>query len=87
MIIEKKVDKDSFEAILKGLKRYEVRLGDFDCKVGDILVLKEKDPVTKKLTGREIKKKVTFIYKVDINNYHWSLEEIKERGLQYISFE
>ena len=56
MKIVKKIDKEYFEEVLKGIKNYEMRLNDFKCKAGDVLVLLEKDPKTKILTGRKIEK-------------------------------
>ncbi len=41
--IEKKVWPKYFSAIIKGKKKYELRLVDWDCKEGDVLVLKEWD--------------------------------------------
>ncbi len=87
MIIEKKINKESFEWILSGKKKYELRLNQFECNTGDILVLKEKDSKTGELTGRSISKNVTFIEKIDLKNSHWPVEEILEKGIQIISFE
>ncbi len=56
MKIEKKVWPVYFEKILSGEKNYELRLGDFECNTGDILVLKEWNPETKEYTGRVIEK-------------------------------
>ena len=53
MIITKKVQKEYFEAIMDGRKRFEVRLADFKAQLGDTLVLKEQD-AKNILTGREI---------------------------------
>jgi len=54
--IVKKCWPEYFQLILDGQKTYELRLADFKCKPGDILVLKEWSPETKEYTGREIKK-------------------------------
>jgi hypothetical protein len=87
MIIEKKVDKGSFELILKGVKKYEVRLNEFKCEPGDTLVLKEKDSKTNKLTGREVSRKITLVDKTFLTNGYYPMEEILKKGLQIISFE
>ena len=63
MIIEKKVWPEYFEKILSGNKKYELRLADFECNPGDVLVLKEWSPKTKQYTGRVIEKKVTYVLK------------------------
>jgi ribosomal protein S17 len=41
MRIEKKVWPEYFHKITEGVKTYELRLADFECKPGDVLVLKE----------------------------------------------
>jgi len=41
MKIRKKVQKNYFEDVLAGKKRFEVRLADFDCQSGDTIVLQE----------------------------------------------
>ena len=63
MEIPKKVWPEYFEAVLSGQKKYELRLNDFEIKVGDILILAEWDPLTKSYTGRKINKKVTYVGK------------------------
>ena len=39
--INKKIQQEYFEAVSEGKKRFEVRLANFECKPGDILVLQE----------------------------------------------
>lgn len=41
MEIEKKVWPQYFEKILSGEKTFEIRLADFECGLGDVLLLKE----------------------------------------------
>lgn len=84
-IIEKKVWPEYFEYIKKGKKNYELRLADWRCVEGDILLLKEWNPKTKKYTGREIKKKVSYVAQFKIEDLFWSEEEIKKYGIQIIS--
>ena len=83
MRIEKKVLSEYFQAILDGLKNYELRLADFECKPGDILVLKEWNPDTKEYTGRIIEKEVTFVVKTKDCKF-WTEEEIEKYGYQVI---
>jgi len=85
MKIEKKVQPPYFEAILKGDKNFEVRLNDFDCNEGDILVLREWDPEKKDYTGRTLEKKVTYIVRTKDLPF-WNKEEIEEKGYQIIGF-
>ena len=83
--IELKVDKEYFEQILSGSKNFEIRLGDKNIEIGDMLVLLERDPLTKKLTSRKIEKIVTVLRNTkDIN--HWPRMEIEKYGLQVIAF-
>lgn len=84
--IEKKTWPRYFKAVLSGEKSFEVRLADWDCKKGDTLVLREWDPKTKKYTGREIGKKVSFVLKSKDMNQFFSKEEIKKHGFQVIGF-
>ncbi len=85
MKIEKKVWLLYFQKILEGKKTYELRLADWECHEGDILMLREWDPKTKKYTGRVIEKEVTYVGKTK-NLKFWSQEEIDKYGFQIISF-
>ena len=56
-------------------------------KPGDVIILKEWDPKTKKYTGREIKKKVNFVLKTkEMQRFH-SKDELDKYGLQVIQLE
>ncbi len=85
MKIEKKVWPQYFEKILSGEKNFELRLNDFNCNEGDVLVLREWNPDTKKYSGRVLEKKVSYVAKVKELNF-WSKEEIEKYGLQIISW-
>lgn len=85
MKIDKKIYPQYFEKILEGKKNYELRLADWDCSEGDVLVLHEWDPETKHYTGRSLEKKVTFVGKTKDVSF-WSKKEIEEYGFQIISF-
>ena len=54
--IRKKTWKEAFEKMLSGEKTFDARLANFNCQIGDILVLEEYDPELKKYTGRKIEK-------------------------------
>jgi hypothetical protein len=62
-----------------------LRLADFKCKEGDILVLEEWDPKTKKYTGRVLEKKVTFVLKTKDIKF-WPEKDVEKYGYQIISF-
>ncbi|MBS3166378.1 DUF3850 domain-containing protein [Candidatus Woesearchaeota archaeon] len=85
MKIEKKVWPDYFQKIIDGEKTYELRLADFECKPGDVLILKEWEPKTKEYTGRFIEKIVTYVGKTK-NQTFWTKEEVDKYGFQIIAF-
>ena len=83
--IRKKVQSEYFQSVVEGKKRFEVRLADFECQPGDILVLVEQKQGTKKLTGRELKCEVLFTFNTkEMEKFH-SEKEIKKRGLVVLS--
>lgn len=86
MEIHKKTWPELFQKVLDGEKKFDIRLGDFEIKEGDVLVLDEYDPEKKEYTGRNVRKKVSFIAKWKIGDIH-SSEEIKKYGLNLIGFE
>ncbi len=81
----KKVWSEYFQKIIDGKKTYELRLADWECNEGDILVLQEWDPETKKYTGREIEKEVTYVGKTKNMNF-WTKEKVEKYGYQIIAF-
>ena len=84
--IEKKVWPEFFDKILSGEKKFELRLADFDCEKGDVLILREWDSETKEYTGRRLEKKVGYVIKTK-NEKFWSQEDIDKFGFQVIGFE
>jgi ASC-1-like (ASCH) protein len=82
---EKKVWPAYFQLILEGKKNYELRLADWECNEGDILILKEWDPETGEFTGRVLEKEVTYVGKTKGINF-WSKEDVEKFGFQIISF-
>lgn len=85
MKIEKKVWPEYFRKIKEGKKTFDVRLADFKCAPGDILVLGEWNPKTKKYTGRSMKKKVTYVLKTKKLKF-WPKKDVERYGLQMIGF-
>jgi len=88
--IIKKVLPDYFQDIVDGKKKYELRLNDFEVEVGDVLVLEEwtsVNPVTRKPTGRVLEKTVTYLWKFKLQDLWWSENDLKEKGIQIISFD
>ena len=85
MRIENKCWPEFFQKILDGSKTDELRLADFDCTPGDVLVLREWDPKTKAYTGRVIEKTVTYVGTTKGQTY-WSQTDVDKYGFQIISF-
>ncbi|MFC1625779.1 DUF3850 domain-containing protein [Patescibacteria group bacterium] len=85
--IEKKVWPEYFQAILVGDKKFELRLADWKCNKGDILVLKEWNPDTKKYTGRVLEKEVKYVIKTKEAEKFFSKKDIEKFGFQIISFD
>lgn len=83
--IEKKAWPVLFEKVLNGEKNFDLRIAEFECEVGDILVLREWDPEKKDYTGRELEKEVTFVMKTKDLKF-WSQEDIDELGFLVMSF-
>jgi hypothetical protein len=84
--IVKKINREMFDLIESGKKRFEVRIED-DCKFneGDILVLKEHDG-DRELTGREMRKKISFILRTKDCDW-WDQNKIEEHGFTVLSLE
>jgi len=84
--IDKKTWPKYFQDILDGRKTFDVRLADFYCEVGDILVFKEWDPKKKDYTGRKIEKTIGYILKTKEDDF-WPEEEVDEYGYVIFSLE
>lgn len=84
-IIKKKIWPGWFKLVKSGQKKFELRLADFIIKKGDILVLEEWNPKTKKYTGRKIRKKVKYLLKFKLNDFDQE-KEAKKKGLYVIQF-
>ena len=83
--IEKKLVQPWFDYVASGRKTYDLRLADFDCEPGDILVLREYEPAEQQFTGREIEKVVTYVGKTK-GDKTYTQEEVDRYGYQIISF-
>jgi ribosomal protein S17 len=83
--IEKKAWPELFEKVLSGEKSFDLRLAEFECRKGDILVLREWDPKTKEYTGRELEKEITFVIKTKDVKF-WSEEEMDKLGFIVMAF-
>jgi hypothetical protein len=79
MRIEKKVQHKYFKDVLEGKKRFEIRLANFKCKPGDVLVLKEQKG--KKLTGRKIECEILYKFNTKDIEKFYTEQEIEKYGL------
>ena len=86
-VIEKKILPAYFEAVASGKKKFELRLNEFEVSEGDYLLLKEWDNANQRYTGREIKKKVTYVGKYNVEDLFWPEAEIKSKGLLILSID
>ena len=86
MIIKKKCWPEYFEKVLSGDKKLELRLADFECSIGDILLLEEYDPKTQRYTGRKLSRKITYIIKTKDFDF-WTAVDIEQYGFQIMSLE
>ncbi len=84
-VFDKKAWPEDFEKILSGDKTFELRLADWECKVGDALVLREWDPLKKEYTGRVIEKRVTYVVRTKDQRF-FPKEEVDKHGFQVIGF-
>lgn len=82
--IHKKIWRSYFDKVASGEKTFEIRLADWECEPGDILILDEVDDKTKEPTGRSLRKRVGYVGKTKDFTF-WSDEEIDKHGYQVIS--
>jgi len=85
MRIEKKMWPEFFGKIVSGEKTFDVRLADFECEPGDVLVLKEWDPEKKAYTGQVLEKKISYVMKTKELHF-WPEADVEKHGYQIISF-
>jgi len=86
MEIKKKAWPELFQKVLEGKKNIDLRLADFEINEGDIFILEEYDPKTKKYTGRSIKKRVKNLNKIMPAEFY-DINEIKNKGFYLIELE
>lgn len=85
-IIKKKIWPEFFGAVLGGKKRFELRVADFELNEGDTLVLEEWDPKSQAYTGRQIEKRVGYVFKFGLDDFGQK-QTIEENGLYVIQLE
>lgn len=82
--IHKKTYPTMFAEILSGKKTFDLRLADFDCQPGDVLVLDEVSEPEKVPTGRSLRKKVGYVLKTEELDY-FDTADIAAYGFQVMS--
>ncbi len=78
---ELKIWPEFFNKVLSGEKTFELRKDDRAFRAGDVLILKEWNPKTKKYTGRESDYYVPYIMSGFGLKKDWVIMSIKRRGL------
>ena len=84
--IEKKMWLESYEAVLSGVKTYDLRLADWKIESGDTIVFREWNPDTEQYTGRQMERKVGYVGKTKDWEV-WPKEDIEKYGFQIISLQ
>ena len=85
-IIKKRIWPDYFELIQSGVKKFEMRVADFNVQAGDSLLLEEWDPQSQQYSGRSIEKKVGYVSKFTLDKFSQA-EKMKEHGFYVIQFD
>lgn len=77
---ELKIASEFFEAVKDGRKKFEIRKNDRNFQEGDVLILKEYDPITQLFSGEIIKVEVIYMtdYAQQSNYVVLGIEEIWE---------
>lgn len=84
--IEKKIWPEFFREVKSGKHRAGLRLADFRLRRGDVLLLREWDPKTRKYTGRAVRRKVRWLTRLDILKFY-PHRGIRRRGLYLIEYQ
>jgi hypothetical protein len=85
-VIRKKSYPPYFEQVLKGEKRFDLRLADFDVEQGDTIIFEEYDPATRKPTGRTSTHRIGYVLNTRDLSY-WSAADIARRGFVVMQLE
>ncbi|HUB92871.1 MAG TPA: DUF3850 domain-containing protein [Verrucomicrobiae bacterium] len=83
-VVRKKAYPALFEEVASGKKTFDLRLADFDCRPGDVLILDEVSEGDKKPTGRSVRKKVGYVLKTKDLDF-FTPDAIQEHGYQVMS--
>ena len=88
MKIRKKCWPEFFEKFVSEERMFELRLADFDLRIGDILILEEYNSKTKKYTGRKASFKCKRVEHSAQNPLQfYDIEDVKKKGFWIIQLE
>lgn len=82
--VHKKAFPALFAEVLSGNKTFDLRLADFDCQPGDVLVLDEVSEIDKQPTGRSIRKRVGYVLKTKELAF-FATKDTQQYGYQIMS--
>jgi len=85
-VIHKKSYNPYFEKVMRGEKKFDLRLADFEVSSGDVIVFEEYDEATRQPTGRVSEHRVGYVLRTKDLNY-WTPEQIAESGLVVMQLE
>jgi hypothetical protein len=84
-VISKKCWPQELRDIRSGIKPFDVRLGNFECNVGDRLYLREYDPATKRYGNTGTSQVISYVMKTK-NQPYWPQEEVDKYGFTIVGF-
>lgn len=84
--IEKKIWPEFFREVKSGQHRAGLRLADVRLRRGDVLLLREWDPKTRKYTGRVVRRKVRWLTRLNIFKFY-PRSAIRKRGVYLIEYQ
>lgn len=61
MLHKLKIDQEYFTPVIKGIKKFEIRLNDRNYSVDDIVLLQEIETESRHYTGRELEVRIIYI--------------------------
>jgi hypothetical protein len=85
-VIRKKSYPPYFEQVLRGEKKFDLRLCDFDVTPGDTIIFEEYDPATRKPTGRASTHRVGYVLNTRDLPY-WSAADVAKHGFVIMQLE
>lgn len=86
MFITKGIDSDCFAEMREGKKTYELRLGDFPGRAGDVLALREKG-ADGNHTGQVLAYQITYASTFRLDALPWPREEVDRLGIALMSID